>query len=215
MATLVSSLITDLRRILLDPTPGVTWDDAFFIKAVSRAQRAICAVKHEAYPVRAAIPMVAGVEQAVPSGDLCLLDLYQNVASGRRTRLVNRSLSDASSPFFPIATQEVDVQEYMKDDRDPKRFTVLPPNDGTGSVMALVGRIPPALTATTDAIALDDTYEEAIEAFVLAAAYAENTIRQDVGKTGFYTQKWQQLVGASSQSQVNASPKVGAVGGTQ
>lgn len=214
MALLVSSFITDLRRILLDPTPGVTWDDPFFIKAISRGERAICAVKHEAYPVRAAIALAAGVEQALPAGDLCLLDLYQNTTSGRRVRLVDRSLQDASAPFFPIATQEVDVQEYTKDDRDPTRFTVLPPNDGTGSVMGLVGRIPAALAATSDAIHLNDTYEEALQAFVLAAAYAENTIRQDVGKVGFYTTKWQQLVGVSTQSQVAASPKVVAVGGT-
>lgn len=215
MAILVSSLITDLRRILLDPTPGVTWDDPFFIKACSRAERAICAVKHEAYALRALITLAAGVEQALPATGLALMDLYHNAVSGRRVRLVDRSLFDASAPFFPIATQEVDVQEYMKDDRDPKHFTISPPNDGSGSLRGLVGAIPAAFTVVGDAIHLDDTYEDTIQAFVLAAAYAENTIRQDTVKAAFYTTKWQQMVGISSQSQVAVAPKVGAVGGTR
>lgn len=215
MALLASSIIVDVRRILLDPSPGVTWLDADLLKMINKGERAICMAKHEAYPLRAAIPMVAGTQQALPTAGLAIMDLYDNIASGRRTRLVDRELQDAATPFYPVATQEIDVQEWTKDDRDPTRFAVLPPNTGGGSVRALYGAIPTPISAVGNPINLGDHYEPVLIAFVLATAYAENTLRQDLTKSGAYTQEWKGLLGLTSQSQVNVSPKVNAQGGTK
>lgn len=212
----VSTIITSLRRILLDPTPGVTWDDTTLVKLLSEAERAICLVKHEAVPVREAIPLVAGVQQAIPATGVALLDLFENlVGTKRRMRLVDRQLQDAGAIFYAAATQEAEAQEWTKDDRDPTRFTVLPPNDGTGSVMGLYGSIPAQLADAAAVIHVPDIYEKVLKDFVLSQCYAENTGRQDLAKAAAYEQAWRGALGLSSQSQVAVSPKVIAQGGTR
>lgn len=213
---LASSLIADARRILLDPSPGATWLDADLLKYLNKGERAICEAKKETYPVRGPLTLAAGTQQVLPTNGLVLMDLFENIASGRRVRgPVDRTLQDAGAPFYPNATPEVDVQEWTKDDRDPTRFAVLPPNNGSGSVRALYGAIPTAISAVGNPINLGDNYEGALIAFVLATAYAENTTRQDLGKSGAYTNEWKGLVGVGTQSTVGTTAKVTTQGGTK
>lgn len=211
---LASAIITSVRRILLDPTPGVTWTDANLLAMINEGERAFVNVKREIYPLRAAITLVAGTKQTLPTGGVAFMEAYDNAVSGRRCTLVNRELMDAAARFFPIATQTVDAEHYMKDDRDPTRFDVVPPNSGTGSLNILYGAVPTAIAAVGSVINLADVYEGALIAFVLAKAYAENTTRQDLTKSGAYTQEWKSLLGMGTQSQVAVSPKVGAQGGS-
>lgn len=216
MGTLVvSDMISSMRGILLDPTPGVTWLDADFLAYFNEAERAIVNVKHEAVPVRGAIPMAAGSEQVLPAGGLCIMDLYTNAVSGRRCWLVNRELMDAASSNFPTGAADVDVQEWMKDDRDPTRFTVVPPNTGSGSVVALYGSVPTPIANVAATINVGDIYESIIKAFVLSECYQKSSLRQDLAKAAAYKQQWRSDLGISNQSQLAVSPKVGAEGGSK
>lgn len=213
---LASSIIASARRILLDPSPGVTWDDTALLQLINEAERAIVRVKHEAIPTRVAINLAAGAQQTIPAAHLCLMDLYENTTGQkRRPRLVDRTLQDVAASTYPGATQETEVREWTKDDRDPRRFAVFPPNDGTGSVLALLGTRPVALGATTSPINVDDIYEQVVIDFVLARVYGENTQRQDLTKSASYGQAWQSALGISTQSQIGVSPKVQAQGGTR
>jgi hypothetical protein len=210
MAIAAATIITSVRKVLLDPAPGVTWTDADLLALITEAEHAICTLKREAYPVRGTINLVAGIRQTLPADGLAVMDLFNNVASGRNAVLVNRELMDAAAISYPAATPEVDVQEWCKDDRDPLRFNVIPPNDGTGAVVALYGAVPPAITTN---INLLDIYEPIIKAFVIAQAYSQNTDRQDLAKYNAYTAEWKGLLGVTSQSQVAVSAKVGHQGG--
>ena len=213
MAILASAIISSLRIDLADPSPGATWLDALLLERINEAERAIVAVKRDAYPVRGTVALVAGTKQALPAVGIAVMEAYENTVSGRRCTLANRELVDAGSPFFPAATQEVDAQHYMKDDRDPTRFDVIPPNDGTGSLQMLYGAIPTALTATSDAINVLDLYEQCIKDFVLSKCYAQKTATQDYAKAAAHDQAWKMMLGISSGSQVAVSPKVGRQGG--
>lgn len=214
MAILASAIIASVRRILLDPVPGVTWVDAALLAMMNEGERAFVNVKREIFPLRTAVALVAGTKQTLPAGGVALIECYDNVVSGRRCTLVHRELMDSAARFFPIATPEIDAQHYLKDDRDPTRFDVVPPNIGTGSLNILYGAVPSPIAAVTNNINLSDIYEGALIAFVLAKAYAENTTRTDLAKSGAHTQEWKGLLGMGTQSQVAVSPKVGAQGGS-
>lgn len=209
---LVSALIASCRITLLDPTPGVTWLDADFIDFLNQAQRRTCQLKHEAYPVRASVSLVAGTRQTLPAGAVGLMDVYENTVSKRGTTQVSRAMLDASGSWR-AATQEVNVREWMTDPRDPLVFDVYPPNTGAGAVVALYGALPPVLTAVGDAIGLADHFETVLKYFVLGEAYAANTLRQDLTKATFYKTQAEQLLGIGSQSQVAVAPKANAPGG--
>ena len=210
---LVSALIVNYRRILLDPSPGVTWFDPALLAMVNQAERAICAVKPEAYTIKGSIPMVAGTHQTIPAQGTAILDIYENAVGKRRVSQVNRALLDASNRFWPDATTEVPVQHWTADPRDPTRFEVTPPNDGTGAVIALYGTTPTPIAGVGNAINLPDIYEMPIQAFVLAKAYAENTVRQDLTKSGYYEQDWKSLLGLRTQSQIGVAQKSPQPGG--
>jgi len=211
---LASAIIASDRRILLDPSPGVTWTDATLLLLMSEAERAICGVKPEAYTVRAAVAMAAGTHQILPIGSTAVLDAYENTASNRRVTQVPRGLLDSANRYWPNATQEAQVQEWTQDSRDPLRFEVFPPNDGTGNLNMLYGFTPPQITATAQVINLPDIYEHAIKCFILGECYAENTVRQDLTKASYYRTEWQKMVGLRTQAQIAVSPKSTTPAGT-
>lgn len=212
MAILVSALIATLRPLLLDPAPGDTWFDPDFIRMISVAQRVVCLVKRDAYPVRASIALVAGTKQSIPADGHTLMQVYGNTASGRRVTQCIAELMDVAAAYHPAATQEVDVQQWAADPRDPTRFDVVPPNTGTGFLDALYGSTPPNLTVVGDSLVVPDIYEQAILDLVLSMAYGQNTARGDTVKESYHWNRWGALLGISSASQVQVAAQVGMKG---
>lgn len=202
-------IIASCRRILVDPSPGVTWQDDWFLDRANEAERAIVALKPDAFVVRGLVPMVAGVRQLLPDGATALLDLYENEDSGLRTTQVSRSLLQEAVRFWPSGTQETDVRSWSHDPLDPLRFEVFPANDGFGSVWGLYGAIPDAIPDVGANINLPAKFEQPIIDFIVAKAYSENTERQDLAKASGYDQKWQAFIGAMTASQIGVAPKVG------
>lgn len=211
---LVSALIVSYRRILLDPSPGVTWLDADFLRMTNKAERLACLLKPEILTARAAIPLVAGSHQTLPVGGIALFDLYENAGSKRRVSQISRANMDAANRVWPAATPEQDVQHWTFDPRTRKQFECFPPNDGSGSVVGLYGITPTPIAAVGSAINLDDIYEAVLEAFVVSLAYAENTTRQDLAKMASYDTQGKQLLGVSTSAQIATAQKSANPGGT-
>ena len=206
---LASALIAQLRVTLLDPSPGTTWVDATLLGYLNSAERAVCLLRPELNTVRGAIPLVAGTEQTLPAGGTALFRLFNNVTSKRACRLVDESLVDAMTPFSGAATQELDVTDYALDLRERTRFRVWPPNNGSGSLLGLYGKVPTAIATVGTAINLDDIYEDPLKQFVLSECYAANTKRQDLAKSGAAFGRFTQMLGVSAQAAVAVMPRTG------
>ena len=148
---LASALITSVRRVLLDPSPGVTWTDATLLIMLNRAERWVVQKKHEANPVRnTALALVAGYVQTLPAGAVGMIQVYANtVGQKRRISQVDAEMQDAAAIYYPAATQEQEVQHWTTDPRNPTQFEVFPPNDGTGVIDCAYGATPTVIAATT------------------------------------------------------------------
>lgn len=203
---LASVVIARARRTLLDPD-AVTWSDADLLDYLSAGQTAVCQLKADAFPKRATFSLAAGVAQQLPSDALSLLDVYYNT-SGTPVNEVGRSLMN-NVTNWPASTQQAEVTDWMSDQRDPRRFFVYPPNDGTGSLLLLYGAIPPALTATSDSLSLVDTYETALWAYTVALALAENTKRQDLAKSDEFLKLFNTMIVGRAQTQKINAPNLG------
>lgn len=213
MGTLTAaSIVSSVRLALVDPPPGLTWPDTSLLAMLNEGQRSACALRPDLYTLRAPIPMVAGTLQAIPAAGTALIRLDQNVTDGQRCRLVDSAMLDAAARLWPNDVASAVVREYAADAKDKKRFHVLPPNNGTGWVVAHYSAAPPVLAAG-NAIALDDTYDLALKHFVLGEAYAANTKRQDLTKASFYRQSFEKLLGMGAQATVAMQPKYGATPG--
>mgnify|MGYP001559838227 CR=1 FL=1 len=212
-----STIIARLRDTLLDEA-AVVWSDDDLLQYISEAQRQIVFLKNDALPIEANLPLFTGVSQRLPlrSDDfldgLCVIDVLRNYDNtnelqGRSITLVDKELLDETNRFWPTATQTAEVDSWAADPRDPRRFLVSPPNDGTGYVTVLYGAIPGDLIAS-DVIELPDAYVPSIIYYALAQAYGKNSLKGDLVKSNFYTQQFMQGLGIKAQSQIAVAPKV-------
>lgn len=200
MAILGTAIVAALRVTLLDPSPGVTWTDPDFLKALNSALLELCFVRPDAHTVRGNVSLAAGVHQSLPAGGTVAMNMHQNVASGRACTLVDADLLTACQVSYPAATQETDVQDFAIDPRTPQRFMVLPPNNGSGVVLMSYCSDPAAMAALTDPIPIADSFETPLKHFMLGELYAANTTRQDVTKATFYRGEAKSLLGVNKES---------------
>lgn len=214
MALTAADIVVSGCATLLD-TGLTAWPLAERIGYLNEAIRATILVKPDAYPVRGAVTPAAGIVQTLPDGGVALIDILYNTTGNKRaiTRTGLEMLQEASR-FWPAATQQAEVENYAVDSRDPRRYIVYPPNDGSGSIYMVYGGTPAALTASGDAFPLTDIYQPPCIAYVLSRCYAKNSQRQDVGKAQAYRAEWAQMLGLKSQAQAAVVPRTSTQEGT-
>lgn len=201
---LASVIVNRARESLIDPR-AVHWSEAELYDYASAAQRAVCNLKPSAYTITTDIPLVAGVAQHIPANGLQLFDIYANT-SGEGCRQTGRELLTEMFPQWARATQSSDIEDWMSDARTPRDFLVFPPNDGTGSVLANYGAIPPAVDVSTgSSFVVPDSFDMALWASVMGQALAKNSRRQDLAKSQVFFNIFTGLVsGRMKANEINA-----------
>ncbi len=213
MSTTGAQVIASVRLVLLDPSPGDWFTDADLLDFINTAQTKAVMARPDLNSSVAALGLVAGSVQQLSASGVAVLDIYNNTSSGTVTRQAPRSMLDNGTPTWPAAAQQADVIHWVHDPRFRTMFRVYPPNDGTGSVQALVSTVPTRLTATSDTLAVSDLYKPVIDALVLAECYGANSVKRDVEKSSFYENKAMSMLGVNAQAGEALAPKIGAPGG--
>ncbi len=209
-----NELVSDASTILIDQN-HTGWSEADLLGYVDDFQSNTTMLKPDAYPVRLYIPLVSGLKQELPDGTdpelprgIAVLDIDDNEVSGLVCVLVEKELLDAENRFWPKATRLPDAANWSADPRDPRRFDITPPNDGTGSLSVLYGAVPPRLADGDEPLVLGDQYKLAGVTFLLFRAYAKNSKRQDLGKSQAYWSQYLNILGIKSTAQIAVAPKV-------
>jgi hypothetical protein len=205
---IVSDLLDPISRTLLDAARN-TWTGADLLGYLNEALRATSGVKADLYTVQAAFTPAAGVLQNLPSDGVALLDITRNL--GGRERVVTQvaeDLLEEANRFWPAATPQAEVEHFTADPRNPRRFRVFPPADGTGSIEILYGAVPPQVNYEDEDLPVSASYQLALSDLVLSLAYAKNSKKQDLSKSSFYRQSWAAQVGLKSQTQIAVAPRV-------
>ena len=209
MTIQAATIIDEASTLLLDATNHRTWPLVELRGYLNEALRATAFVKPDMYTVQTSFTPAAGVLQTLPSDGIALLDITQNLTGRKRNvTQVDEGLLEEANRFWPAATQQAEVEHFTADPRNPRRFRVFPPADGTGSVQILYGAVPPQINYDDEDIAVPDSYQTALIDFVLSRAYAKNSKKQDLAKASYYMQQWGALLGLKSQGQVAVAPRV-------
>jgi len=177
MGTILASAIIDRVEALLEDSSNGWWSAAFHLASLNEAQRKIVILKPDTNTVLASLQLVAGVKQTIPVDGIMLESLRMNMPSSGATRgtpitLVDRAILDAVLPSWTLATPSPTVVHYMYDLKSPTVFYVYPPQPSSsmGYVEEEYAQLP-ANIASTVAITLDDSLEEAIKHFMMFKAY--------------------------------------------
>ena len=125
MTVVVDDIINSVATTLLD-TAHRGWPRSELVGYINEALAATAGAKPDFYTVEQDISMVAGITQALPEGGLSIFNVSKNVVSSRVVTQVDGALLDEANRWWPAATQEVDVEHFTADPRDPRRFSITP-----------------------------------------------------------------------------------------
>lgn len=197
-----SHLLDRVQSHLIDPS-GDTWSREALRGYLTDAQRALVRLRPEAYTVSETVQLSPGVRQALPDGGTWIVDVVRNLGSDgatprRMIREVARAELDASSPRWPEARPQLEVINWTRDKRDPKRYFVYPPQpDPAGHVELVYTPAPPVVGTDEGEIAFDEVYAPALVDYVLSWALTMETDAAQVEKARSHYQRF--VVAATGQ----------------
>lgn len=205
MPTVQAGVIINRAATTLLDLSHTAWTQAELFDYLTAAQRIVCQLKADAYTKLASVPLVAGVDQVLPADGISVVSAYRNTTSKRAVKQVGLDNMNAANPNWAAETRQREVREVIADQRQPFRFQVYPPNDGTGALDMVYGAAPPAIAALTDVISVADTYEPALWQGVLFGAYSKNSRQQDLTKAAAALQAMNAMVtGKTATIKLNA-----------
>ena len=185
MAITAQSIIQRCVDALQDPT-SIRWPVAELVRYLNDGQREVVLHRPDAMRKSAAVALVAGTRQTIPSDGLKLIDIVRNTGGTKRAvRQVNREILDAQTPGWHGLTGSTEILHFMFDARDPTAFYVYPPASSSGaSVEALYASTPTDVTEPADGalytgvtgnISIPYIYGNAIQEYVLFRAYTKDS----------------------------------------
>lgn len=185
MSITAQSIIQRCVDALQDPT-SIRWPVAELVRYLNDGQREVVLHRPDAMRKSAAVALVAGTRQTIPSDGLKLIDIVRNTGGTKRAvRQVNREILDAQTPGWHGLAAVTEILHFMFDARDPTAFYVYPPAATSGaSVDVLYAATPTDVTEPADGalytgvtgnISIPDIYGNAIQEYVLFRAYTKDS----------------------------------------
>lgn len=197
-------------------TGHVTWSQADWLRFYNESMSAVVIVRPDAYSVKKAITLAAGIYQELPSDDLWLHRILYNYVGDIVGNAVRgpkkREEADAVDPSWPTHAANADdtIEEYLWSRSEPTKFEVYPQATASSKVMAVVAQVPADATdADNDDVALSAKYRPAQIDWMLYRAFcgdhenSPNWVRAAQFFRNFFN-----ILGAKMQSDMAASPNV-------
>lgn len=174
MPTITAKQLIDRAQIVLQDTTSTRWPRPELLNWLNDAQRQIVLHRPDAHAANEEFSVSeSNTLQALPAAALRLIDVVRN-SSGRAITLVDRRILDEQNPNWHIDGESSQVEHYVYDERDPRRFYLYPKPTTDVKVQLIYSSAPSALTDENTAISLDDIYATPILDFMLYRAYSKD-----------------------------------------
>lgn len=175
------------------------------------ALKLIVSLVPRAYTKTASLKLSPGIQQAIPSDGLAILDIPMNMGTNGTTpgAAIREADLDSMTSMFPSWTTETAaavIKNFMKIKGEDRKFYVFPPADGTSYVKATVSATPPETTYDddgdweSDIVPLTDEYLNAVPDAMLYHKYDDDTDVPGTKAVGqIYFQRVMNLLNIKSQ----------------
>lgn len=215
MSTITAQSLIDKATLLLFDATHVRWGATELLGWLNDGQRAIAALRHDAYVVTESMALVAGTKQALPTAGHVLVEVTRNMGAsgttpGRAIRPARMDEMNRQYPDWHTAPQAAVVENLLYDTRVPKVFYVFPPSDGTGKVEIMYSAAPSDITAPS-VITLDDIFAGALLDFMLYKAYSKDgEVPGAASRAVAHYQAFEAALGGSAQADASTTAKAEA-----
>jgi hypothetical protein len=169
------------------------------------AQRAIAALRPDAFPITETIVLKEGTKQEIPPSGLRMGSVVRNItmadAPGPTVRKTYIQVMDLD-PDWHSAQAANTIQHWMDDPADPRSYYVYPPAAAGTKVEITYPAIPPTILLSeisTENISLPDEFIDAMVEWILFRAYSELNSSKFVGAAGTHLNQFATMVGATRQ----------------
>ena len=181
-----SAVLTRARSTLQDEGATKRWSDVDLLLFVSDSQRELVILKPSANAVTVDHTCVAGTRQEIPADGVSVIAVNRAVG-GLAVRLGDRSVLDAVRPQWHTDTADIQPDEWLFDDRDPRSFWLNPGQpDPAGHVELVYAASPTELAATSSELAVSDVWIPALNYYVVGRALSQEKSEQQVMKAVGY-----------------------------
>lgn len=189
MAFTAKDVLTRVSTILQD-SGAVRWPLPEQLTWLNDATREIAIVKPNATAKTVVISLVSGTKQEIPETAASLIQVTRNITGtstgGRVITPIVREVLDRQIPrwheteFLPFSAN---VKHVIDDPFDQRVFYVVPGNDGTGKIEAVVSSIATDIPVPTNqfeiddytaAVDLQDIYRNVVVDYVLYRAFSKD-----------------------------------------
>lgn len=191
---------------------GVTWAEAYLLRLVGDAQRAIVKVRPNAYQVRKTLTLTADqAVQTMPTGSIRLIKIIRNLGTdgvtvGRRVSVVSEEQLDRVDPDWHTSRQKSYIAHYTYDKDSPSLYCVYPRPNAALRVDAIVSENPTAPASVGAALAIGDEYLNAVVDYMLYRAWDKNSERRDVAKSQAAYSAFMQSLGVKRANDSEQDP---------
>lgn len=208
-------------RVTLNDAASVRWTLPEMLDYLNDGLREIALQKPSATSVTATITLEPGTKQSIPATYHALIQVIRNTTGdvspvpGKAVTPIARETIDTAIPgwhdndvlpFTKVVTHVLD--EIV----DQTVFYVIPGNDGTGHVEAILSKIPTQIAAPANPLDIDsyttnvdiaDIYRNALTDYILYRAFSKDTDLATSGqRSAAHLQLFQTALGLKKQAEV-------------
>jgi hypothetical protein len=157
-----NTIISEVREVIKDAdATAYRSTDANLLTAVNRAMRRISLLRPDLFTTIGTITLVSGFTQTVPNYGR-IVEVF-GISAGNAVVEVNRETLDMLTPTWRVAAPvaPTSIVNWMRHSRNPSKFFVYPPSNGTGTLDAEY-TVPPAGYAFADTLPISEIYQPAV-----------------------------------------------------
>lgn len=176
------------------------------------------------------VSLSEGTKQTIPAGAVSLIRMPRNLdtvdadpggrSGGKAITAISRTTLDVVMPGWSdpdVLPYNAVVQHVVQDVADPRTYYVVPGNDGTGVVEAVVSVLPadiaePAspfdIASYTATVEVPEIFRNALTDYVISRAYAKDSSDpSDANKAQAHYQMFANAIGLKTQADMSANVK--------
>jgi hypothetical protein len=206
-----ASVVIGNARVLLNDTDdgGIRWTDPELLAWLNEAAAEVVRIAPHASARTIEHQLVSGTLQFIPDDGVQLINIFRNAPAGRVVRIVDATIMDNERPSWHQDPASLQVTRYMFDPRNPRMFSVYPPNNGSGRVSLVYSAAPTPVVTMGQNIPVPDIYAAPLTNYICYRAWLKLVDNPaSIKRAGDFKSLFDGQMGVKKQAEAESNPNL-------